>query len=546
MAQKPDDIQTVRIPILGESLARGTTASKDQRFVNGYFDVLKNSVTGKNTYFFTKRPGAARLSQPPGASGTARGMYVWNGNIYSCYGTQLYKGTTNLGVTLTTSTGRVYFEATRPSSGNSPVLAVSDTVSLYVIATGDGVTVLNNVAITSSSVANPSVITTATAHGLATGNQVWIQNHTGSTPALDDQVFTVTVTGPTTFTIPMNVTVGGTGGTLGVFPTPNLGQLVYFDGYLFVLKTDGSLCNSDLDDARTWDPTKFIIPIMDNGNVVGITRQANFMYVFGDKWTQGFYNNANALGSPLTNYEAAMLQMGCVARDTIVNEEAFITWVGSSDLGGFTVYRLTGASTTKDIGDPTINRVLNAEGSSLSSARASLIRTAGHTFYILTLTSANRTFLYDYELDMWFEWAGTDGNAWPMLGFAQYSNTLIAQHTTDGRIYTISPTTYQDDSTNFTVLARFGRTDLETNNRKFVRALDLIGDMQSTTTPVSIQYSDDDYQTLSTARTFDMVDYHPYGTNFGNFRRRSWQLSYAGANPLRVEAIQMKYRLGTD
>jgi hypothetical protein len=65
--------------------------------------------------------------------------------------------------------------------------------------------------ITSSSVANPTVITSA-AHGLVSGEVVIIAGHSGSTPTINGQR-TVTVTGTNTFTIPVNVSVGGTGGT---------------------------------------------------------------------------------------------------------------------------------------------------------------------------------------------------------------------------------------------------------------------------------------------------------------------------------------------
>ena len=68
-----------------------------------------------------------------------------------------------------------------------------------------------NVAVTSSSVANPTLITTGAVHGLASGDKVSIQGHTGSTPALDG-VYIATYVGTSTFTIPVNVTVGGTGG----------------------------------------------------------------------------------------------------------------------------------------------------------------------------------------------------------------------------------------------------------------------------------------------------------------------------------------------
>jgi hypothetical protein len=67
--------------------------------------------------------------------------------------------------------------------------------------------------IVSSSVAAATVITTTAAHNLTTGDTVVIDDHTGSTPALDGE-HTVTVTSTTTFTIPVTVTVAGTGGTV--------------------------------------------------------------------------------------------------------------------------------------------------------------------------------------------------------------------------------------------------------------------------------------------------------------------------------------------
>lgn len=70
---------------------------------------------------------------------------------------------------------------------------------------------LPSVAITSSSVANPTVIT-APAHGLITGDVIVISGHSGSTPTINGER-TATVTGVNTFTIPVTVTVAGTGGT---------------------------------------------------------------------------------------------------------------------------------------------------------------------------------------------------------------------------------------------------------------------------------------------------------------------------------------------
>src|SRR3990167_7674215 len=77
---------------------------------------------------------------------------------------------------------------------------------------------IGGVAVTSSSVANPSVIT-ATAHGYANGDTVVIAGHSGSTPSINNTRYTITYIDDNSFSIPVNVTVGGTGGTVGNRPT---------------------------------------------------------------------------------------------------------------------------------------------------------------------------------------------------------------------------------------------------------------------------------------------------------------------------------------
>lgn len=94
-------------------------------------------------------------------------------------------------------------------------------IRAMAVATGDGdteSTPLNNgvvgsaITIATSSIANPSVITTTTAHGFETGDTVLIAGHTSVTPDINGS-HTVTVTGTLTFTIPVNVTADGVDGT---------------------------------------------------------------------------------------------------------------------------------------------------------------------------------------------------------------------------------------------------------------------------------------------------------------------------------------------
>jgi hypothetical protein len=68
------------------------------------------------------------------------------------------------------------------------------------------------VAITSNSIANPTVVTTPNPHGLVTGDVIMISGVSSSSPTINGER-TATKLTDTTFTVPVNVTVGGTGGT---------------------------------------------------------------------------------------------------------------------------------------------------------------------------------------------------------------------------------------------------------------------------------------------------------------------------------------------
>lgn len=79
--------------------------------------------------------------------------------------------------------------------------------------------------ISTNSVANPTVVTTTGAHGYATGDIVLISGNITSSPSINGAYYVVTVLSSTTFSIPVNVTVGGTGGTVTSFNTSTLTAL---------------------------------------------------------------------------------------------------------------------------------------------------------------------------------------------------------------------------------------------------------------------------------------------------------------------------------
>lgn len=79
-----------------------------------------------------------------------------------------------------------------------------------------------NIPITSNTLANPTVVTTPVPHGLTTGQVILIAGNVTSSPAINGQQ-TVTVISATTFSVPVNCTTGGTGGSFVRASTVNGG-----------------------------------------------------------------------------------------------------------------------------------------------------------------------------------------------------------------------------------------------------------------------------------------------------------------------------------
>jgi len=95
-----------------------------------------------------------------------------------------------------------------------------------------------SIVIVSNTLANPSVVTTATPHRLVTGQTVFIAGVITSNPTINGERV-VTVISPTTFSVPVNVTTAGTGGTIVRSNSSNGGvgylQVTAFSGFTGVI-----------------------------------------------------------------------------------------------------------------------------------------------------------------------------------------------------------------------------------------------------------------------------------------------------------------------
>lgn len=330
------------------------------------------------------------------------------------------------------------------------------------------------------------------------------------------------------------------------FPSPHIPTPVFLDAYLFVAKANSEdIYNSDLDNPALWTAGNFISAEMYPDKIVALSKNNNYLYAVGSGSVEYFYDAGKATGSPLGRHESAVQQFGTAAVGSVVQTEKEVILIGETNDGGHTVWTIDGFK-EKEIGIPAIKSALFQEGSNIKNVNAFAIRVAGQKLYVICLT--NRTLVYSFTTDMWSEWS-TNGSTF----FASFASdgpdgNAYLLTTSEGELYKMNESLYTDDEYALTCTLVSSKLDFDTINRKFMYRLSIIGDVPDDTgvdTAVSIQWSDDDYKTWSSARTLKFTGDLPAIQQLGQFRRRAFKIIYSLPHLFRMEGIEVDINKGT-
>jgi len=451
------------------------TGILDSRCVNVLFEIQVNPVTEEQKVYVVKRPGLANNTQPPGGAAAGRGMYLWTkaagSQLYSVFANKVYSGTTDLGVTLAGSTGRVWWTEIPVSSG-AHQLVLSDGADNYNITTADAITQIDTT---------------------------------------DD----------------------------AQYPASNLGPVVFLDGYLFQALSNGQIWQSDLNSLVSWTAGNFLSVDTHGGFLEAIHIQKNQILAFTKTRIEFFFNNGNPSGSVLLRIDQNTLGIGLAAKETLAfhGETCIFVGVKANDGGGTrAIFQISSLSKVNEISNPVINRLLNAEGSSISTASAWMEVVAGQLVYVINLDSAERTLVYSVDTRLWCEWADTSGDVkFPGIAATSTAGATVVQDVANGRIYTFPATTFQDSGTDFPVRITTNRSNHGSQERKFEQSLSVIGD--TTTGSLTVSTSDDDFTTFNTARNIDMSQPVKRLYRLGSFYERAHRFTYTNNAALRLQAF---------
>lgn len=482
------DEPNVVLPLAASYNTRGiagftnaVTNAIDQRKINSTYDVVKNALTGKPTLYLVKRPGVADVGSTYGTTGQI--AYLWE---------------VGAGATTNAAANRWVFS----TSGND--IRASDTSTTTVIATAAGYapTFVDKTQISGT---DTLLVQLRNASGTQTA---WHSTAIGTFTQISDADFT---------------------------GLAHQGKIEHLDGYAFV-STRNRIYNSDLNSLAAWGVNSYIARQTTQDIGTGLAKLGGQIISFGTATMEVFRNAGNPIGSPLEAMPELAKDYGLAStivtgmRHYYATLEGRIYWRGSNPTG---VFAYNGQAVEK-VSTPAIDKILAER----QHYFVSTIGFQGKRAIVIGLdlpeATTQRALLFFPAWNEWFEWSST-------VFIAQTSPRLedvcLGVGANQHKLYAISTATgnWQDAGSDYTWTHQF-KMPKKGNGIERMHMFGLKGDTSRSAQSISVQFSDDDDQNFSTARTIDMTGDKKALYGCGAYRTaRTTRLSYTGSLDVRIE-----------
>jgi hypothetical protein len=238
-------------------------------------------------------------------------------------------------------------------------------------------------------------------------------------------------------------------GAFGLITDPDFpGALTvgYLDGYfVFIEPSSQKIWTTTLLDGTSIDPLDFASAEGNPDNLVSMIVDHREAWLFGTNSVEVWYDAGNA-DFPLQRIQGAYNEIGCAATFSVAKLDNGLFWLGSDARGQGIVYRSQGYSGVR-ISTHAIEYAI-AQYGNISDAIAYTYQQEGHSFYVLTFPSADKTWVYDVSTQAWHERAGFDnGNFTRHRSNCQmaYNSEVVVGDYTNGNLYAFDLDVYADN-----------------------------------------------------------------------------------------------------
>lgn len=343
------------------------------------------------------------------------------------------------------------------------------------------------------------------------------------------------------------------------FPNVFVRGWAYLDGTLYVMRPDGGIQGSGIDDPTTWDPLNLIFAEQESDDGVALAKQNNFVVALKQWTTEFFYDAKNPTGSPLAPYTSYYLNFGIANEGSLAEGDGILLWASSNRSGSIHIVKLENLA-FEIVSTPDIDRLL--ENKTAFEMRSVFLKIAGHRFYVLDVVTLPFTLVYDLDQKKWYEWtdsdpASTTGGQWPFVSIAQDAlGTHVGQHTSNGAIYALAPdyiypVDYGDNVSGQIVGGFSPQVDIYTpnfdfgvNRNKMLNAFYFLTDVVKGSV-LQVRHSDDDYTTWSGFRPVSFAEKRPFVRDEGTFFRRAYNFRHVKPTKFRISDTDLQMDLCT-
>lgn len=252
-----------------------------------------------------------------------------------------------------------------------------------------------------------------------------------------------------------------------------------------------------------WNGTDPFDPLDIADKVGGADPLATLICMKEDIWTLGtltsmVWYNAGNQDFAFAPVSGVFIEYGCQAVYSVVQSDLAIFWLSQDDDGQSMVV-MGRDYTVKRVSTYAIENEIQSY-SDQSDAIGGLYQQGGHTFYVLTFPTADKTWVYDIGEDLWHEqcWIDSDGIEHRIRAncFANAYNKNLCGDWENGKLYQLSPRLYTDDGSPISCrrgLPHILNSSLNMSYEQFVAYMQ-VGSATETLTsdpsPISLRWSD--------------------------------------------------------
>lgn len=294
-------------------------------------------------------------------------------------------------------------------------------------------------------------------------------------------------------------------------------------------------------DGAAWNGLDFGLASANPDAVIGMAVNHRELWLFGPSSIEVWLDTGNPT-FPFERSNAAYIEYGCDSGWSIARLDNTLFWLGGDANGRRMVWRANGY-TPQRISTHAVEFAM-AGYSTVADAYALAYQQEGHSFYVLSFPTADKTWVYDVSTQLWHERAKRNPSTgaltrWPAAFHAMLNGISIVGDISSGYVYKLDMGYYFDGTSDPILRRRTTQTMSQDQSRLFFHLLQVdmetgVGNSDIAIPQLMLQYSNDGGHTWSNEATAPLESAGATGEygkrvrfrRLGSGRNRVWRISF--------------------